>query len=214
MIRLFSRFDLKLFFSGAVLILFSFCHLLNTSWKVSIMFSSVYGTIQRTFLEFFYSLKPKEFSKSLYSYLFAFFVFLLLNNFSSVFSFNFPLTRQVSTVFLASLRFWSSLIIWMIAKKCGGFLSHSIPEGTPMLLVPFLFAIELIRNSIRPLTLTVRLVANILAGHLLLTLLSGLVFTAFPFFIFYMALNAVETVVAVIQAYIFVTMIALYYSEV
>jgi len=53
-------------------------------------------------------------------------------------------------------------------------LAHLVPIGTPPILIPFIVLIELIRTIIRPLTLAVRLTANIIAGHLLLVLLSSL----------------------------------------
>ncbi|WP_414887680.1 F0F1 ATP synthase subunit A, partial [Sphingomonas sp. Leaf339] len=52
-------------------------------------------------------------------------------------------------------------------------LAHLVPQGTPPVLIPFIVCIETIRNIIRPLTLAVRLSANIIAGHLLLTLLGN-----------------------------------------
>jgi len=52
-------------------------------------------------------------------------------------------------------------------------MAHLVPIGTPNILMPFIVVIETIRNIIRPLTLAVRLSANIIAGHLLLTLLGN-----------------------------------------
>lgn len=53
------------------------------------------------------------------------------------------------------------------------FLAHLVPTGTPPLLIPFMVIIELVRRVIRPLTLAVRLAANMVAGHLLLVLVRG-----------------------------------------
>jgi F0F1-type ATP synthase membrane subunit a len=58
-------------------------------------------------------------------------------------------------------------------KELRGFLAHLVPLGTPYPLMPLMVFIELIRGLIRPLTLRVRLVANIVAGHLLMVLLSS-----------------------------------------
>lgn len=80
--------------------------------------------------------------------------------------------------------------------------------------------IELVRNLIRPITLCVRLTANMIAGHLLITLLGNalislrrsylsLVFIGVP-----MVLTVLETAVAVIQSYVFITLITLYVTEV
>lgn len=93
-------------------------------------------------------------------------------------------------------------------------LIHFVPEGTPVFLIWFLFCVELVRNVIRSVTLMVRLLANILAGHLLIILLSQIVFSYYFFALFYIGLNLVELFVSLIQAYIFITMISLYFSEI
>ena len=58
-------------------------------------------------------------------------------------------------------------------KAPNSMMAHLVPLGTPVALIPFMVLIELVRNFIRPLTLSVRLAANIVAGHLLLTLLGN-----------------------------------------
>jgi len=52
-------------------------------------------------------------------------------------------------------------------------MAHLVPKGTPVLLIPFIVLIELVRGVIRPFTLAVRLAANIVAGHLILVLVAG-----------------------------------------
>jgi len=96
--------------------------------------------------------------------------------------------------------------------------AHLVPLGTPGALIPFIVCIELVRSTIRPLTLSVRLVANIIAGHLLLTLLGSLgpnVNAALVFvFVRLIVLALLETGVAAIQAYVFRALRTLYLSEV
>ncbi|KAB1728998.1 ATP synthase F0 subunit 6, partial [Klebsiella pneumoniae] len=87
-------------------------------------------------------------------------------------------------------------------------LAHLVPLGTPPALMPFIVLIELIRNIIRPITLSVRLAANIIAGHLLLTLLGnqGLranLLTLFIIIIAQVLLLVLEFSVAIIQSYVF-----------
>merc|ERR1711936_786086 len=60
-----------------------------------------------------------------------------------------------------------------IFKAIERFLAHLVPSGTPDVLIPLIVVIELVRNFIRPITLSVRLAANIVAGHLLIRLVNG-----------------------------------------
>ena len=104
-------------------------------------------------------------------------------------------------------------------KNTSRALAHLVPKGTPLALVPFIVLIEIISNLIRPLTLSVRLAANIVAGHLLLVLVRrpipvvnyGVLSVAFVALI---ALMVLELGVSFIQAYVFITLSSLYVDEV
>jgi F-type H+-transporting ATPase subunit a len=91
--------------------------------------------------------------------------------------------------------------------------------GTPGVLMPFIVCIETIRNVIRPGTLAIRLTANIIAGHLLLTLLRNngpalpTIFVSI-LLIVQIALLVLESAVAIIQSYVFTVLITLYSREV
>jgi F-type H+-transporting ATPase subunit a len=98
-------------------------------------------------------------------------------------------------------------------------LAHLVPQGTPAALIIFIVMIELTRNIIRPITLCVRLTANLIAGHLLISLLgNALVSIRTPTNILAMPipliLTILESAVACIQAYVFITLITLYTTEV
>ena len=97
-------------------------------------------------------------------------------------------------------------------------LAHLLPQGTPVVLMSFMVLIELTRNIIRPITLCVRLTANLIAGHLLMTLLGnalsnlGILQNIFATPIS-LTLSILESAVACIQAYVFITLITLYTTE-
>lgn len=98
-------------------------------------------------------------------------------------------------------------------------LAHLVPIGTPILLMPFMVVIERVRNLIRPGTLAVRLAANIIAGHLLLTLIRRAirpqrVLNRLRVLGVQRRLVLLEAAVALIQAYVFMTLRALYAREV
>lgn len=214
MTRLFRRFDIIIFYNRIFILLFFILVLTSRIVKIQIYRSVQTDIFQKALSSFFYSLKNKSFNKTSNILLLTVLRFILLINFLSVFPFRFPLGSQFGVIFGVRLTLWVRFIILRLVKSFKGTISHFIPEGTPLPLTLFLFVIEVISSLIRPLTLTVRLVANILAGHLLLILLSKLVFLVKFIFLSYLLLNIVELAVALIQAYIFSTIITLYFSEV
>lgn len=214
MIRLFRRFDLgyfgfaSLFVFGIVLILF-----LSKVTKRSIVqtfFKEIFFMIKRLM----WSTKPGQHPKGFHILGFSVFLIVLAYNICAIFPFLFPITTQISSVLFIALYAWGSFVFFSIAKSIKKFISHKIPEGSPLGLSFLLFAIELVREIIRPLTLTLRLVGNIVVGHVLLSLLFMLVQNFNWCFPLYLLLNAVEIIVAFIQAYIFFTLVRMYFSEV
>merc|ERR1712212_218957 len=96
--------------------------------------------------------------------------------------------------------------------------AHLVPRGTPVALIPVIVVIETVRNVIRPGTLSIRLAANMVAGHLLLTLLGsqgpaarGLVILGL--IVRLILLLCLELAVACIQAYVFTILRSLYLNE-
>ena len=97
-------------------------------------------------------------------------------------------------------------------------MAHLVPRGTPGLLIPVIVIIETVRNIIRPGTLSVRLGANIIAGHLLLTLLGSQgpicsTLILLGLIIRLILLLILELGVACIQAYVFTILRSLYLNE-
>lgn len=118
-----------------------------------------------------------------------------------------------------SLPFWITLIIFGWITHTKHILAHLVPQGTPPILIPFIVLIETIRNIIRPGTLRVRLAANIIAGHLLLTLLGNTgpsisLSILFILIISQILLLILESAVAIIQSYVFAILRTLYIREI
>jgi F-type H+-transporting ATPase subunit a len=147
------------------------------------------------------------------------FIFIGLNNFFGLSPYTFTASRHLTFTAALALPMWLGIIVYAIISQPWRVLAHLVPLGTPYPLIPFMVLIELTRRVIRPLTLSVRLAANMVAGHLLLTLIrspaSGL---NWPMAALLMAgvvlLGVLESAVAVIQAYVFGTLITLYLQEV
>ena len=113
---------------------------------------------------------------------------------------------------------WLGRIILSIIYQYNNLLAHLVPVGTPRFLIPVIVIIETVRNMIRPLTLSIRLAANIVAGHLLLTLLGSQgpllsLFNLSLLIIGLFLLLLLEVAVACIQSYVFTILSSLYLNE-
>lgn len=117
-----------------------------------------------------------------------------------------------------ALPVWLGRILWAIKNQYDNLFAHLVPMGTPAALMPVIVIIETVRNIIRPGTLSIRLAANMVAGHLLLTLLgsqgTGLGRGAFlGLIVGLVLLLCLELAVACIQAYVFTILRSLYLNE-
>lgn len=148
------------------------------------------------------------------------FLFIFTNNILGLFPYIFTSSRHLRFCLSLSLSLWISIILFNIYFFFQDFFSHLTPQGTPFILMPFIVLIESIRLLIRPFTLAIRLTANIIAGHLLLTLLgsSGLLINNFIIIIIILfsqiLLLILEISVRLIQAYVFSILTALYCREI
>ena len=147
------------------------------------------------------------------------FCFILIRNLRGLLPYVFTPHRHLSVTLSLGLPFWAGYIIFNIINNPSSALAHLVPRGTPTILVPFIVLIELIRNFIRPLTLSIRLAANMVAGHLLLRLLrlpaprSGVLIVGCLGRALVL-LTFLELGVSFIQRYVFITLSSLYISEV
>lgn len=146
------------------------------------------------------------------------FLLILLNNLGGLTPYTFTGTRHLSVSVRLALSGWLSYWLASLFIDPRSTLAHLVPLGTPYILIPFIVLIELVRNLIRPLTLSVRLAANIVAGHLLITLISTpltsrMYLTRVFILIGLILLIILERAVAFIQAYVFRMLRTLYLRE-
>lgn len=147
------------------------------------------------------------------------FSLILFNNFIGLFPYIFTSTSHLTLTLTLALPLWLCFIIYGWINHTQHIFAHLVPQGTPAVLIPFIVCIETIRNVIRPGTLAVRLAANIIAGHLLLTLLGNtgpsLSYTLISLLLIaQIALLVLESAVAIIQSYVFAVLRTLYSREV
>uniref|UniRef100_UPI003001837F ATP synthase F0 subunit 6 n=1 Tax=Perlodinella shennongjia TaxID=3111799 RepID=UPI003001837F len=147
------------------------------------------------------------------------FSLILFNNFLGLFPYVFTSSSHLTLTLALALPLWLSFMIYGWINHTQHMFAHLVPQGTPAILMPFMVCIETISNVIRPGTLAVRLAANMIAGHLLLTLLGNtgpsLTYSILSLLVLaQIALLVLESAVAIIQSYVFAVLSTLYSSEV
>lgn len=147
------------------------------------------------------------------------FSLIIFNNFIGLFPYIFTSSRHLAFTLTLALPLWLRFIVYGWINHTQHIFAHLVPQGTPPVLIPFIVLIETISNIIRPGTLAVRLAANIIAGHLLITLL-GRTGPSINYYIISLllitqiALLILESAVAIIQSYVFAVLRTLYSREV
>lgn len=147
-----------------------------------------------------------------------FFFFILRLNVIGLFPYIFTPSRHLVFALSFSLPLWVGSIVWSVIYQPNNLLSHLVPLGTPFGLIPVIVLIETVSSIIRPFTLAIRLAANIIAGHLLLTLLGSqgrfsnrkilmLLLVAL------ILLLILECAVSCIQSYVYSILSSLYLNE-
>nr|YP_009050180.1 ATP synthase F0 subunit 6 [Megabalanus ajax]AGZ19741.1 ATP synthase F0 subunit 6 [Megabalanus ajax] len=180
--------------------------------KSSILYTELTSYITKEFMPLFKSYKNIIFFNVL-------FMFILINNVFGLMPYTFTSTAHIAMTLSMALTVWIIFMLYGWVNNTNHMFAHLVPLGTPVVLMPFMVLIESISNIIRPITLSVRLAANLTAGHLLLILLGESMVNSSMVIIItvtfaQLALMTLEAAVAVIQAYVFATLSTLYASEV
>nr|QLY89552.1 ATP synthase F0 subunit 6 [Rhyacophila nubila] len=188
-------------------------------WLIPSRWSYLWNFITITLHNEFKTLMGNHFYKGNTLMMISLFSLILFNNMLGMFPYIFTSTSHLTMTLSLALPMWITLMIYGWLNNSNHMFEHLIPQGTPTILIPFMVLIENISNMIRPLTLSVRLTANMIAGHLLLTLLGNTgSSTSSYFYILILSsqilLLTLEFAVAIIQSYVFSVLSTLYSSEV
>ena len=184
--------------------------------------------IQQIFIEqiynFVFSIVKQQIITSGYPYfpvIFSLFLFILTANLVGMSLYSFTLTSHVTIAFTLSFSFFIAIIIVGILIQKASFVNTFIPSGAPQALKPFLIAIEIMSYFSRPLSLGIRLFANMMAGHTLLAILANFTFliskknfviSLLPFIII-VAIVGLEAMIAGLQAYVFTVLVCIYLND-
>nr|YP_010580857.1 ATP synthase F0 subunit 6 [Pyrops clavatus]UAT98595.1 ATP synthase F0 subunit 6 [Pyrops clavatus]UZT27042.1 ATP synthase F0 subunit 6 [Pyrops clavatus] len=144
------------------------------------------------------------------------FIFIMMMNIMGLFPYIYTATSHLSISLSIALPMWLMMNIYGWTSFTNNMFKHMLPKGTPLMISPMMIMIETIGNLIRPISLSVRLTANMIAGHLLMTLLGNTASTekmliTLPM---QMMLMAFESSISIIQAYVLSTLLTLYSSEI
>lgn len=155
---------------------------------------------------------------------FSLFMFILVANLYGMVPYFFTVTSHLIVTFALAMTVMLTLVIYGISKHGLGWFNLFVPHGVPKILVPLVAAIEVISFLSRPISLSVRLFANMLAGHITLkvfagfvTMLSGLgavgVLGAILPLLLTIAITALEFLVSFLQAYVFAVLTCMYLND-
>lgn len=220
--NLFSVFDPSAIFNLSLNWLRTFLGLLiipSIYWLIPSRYNIFWNSILLTLhKEFKTLLGPSGHNGSTFIFI-SLFSLILFNNFIGLFPYIFTRTSHLTLTLSLALPLWLCFILYGWINHTQHIFAHLVPQGTPAVLIPFIVCIETIRNIIRPGTLAVRLTANIIAGHLLLTLLGNtgpsISYLLVTFLLIaQIALLILESAVAIIQSYVFAVLRTLYSREV
>ena len=146
------------------------------------------------------------------------FIFILFCNLLGLIPGSFTVTSQIVVTAVFALFVYSMSIVVGFALHGLKFLGILVPPGTPGWLLPLMVPIEVVSQLARPLSLAVRLFANMTAGHTVLAVLFGMALSLplligwLPF-AFTIAMNGLELAIAFIQAYIFTILTCVYLGD-
>lgn len=199
-------------FIGLIIIPYSFWFIPS---RINIFWNNILITLYK---EFKTLLGPNRKNGSTFIFI-SLFSIILFNNFLGLFPYIFTRTSHLTLTLTLALPLWIRFIIYGWLNHTQHIFAHLVPQGTPNVLIPFIVCIETISNVIRPGTLAVRLTANIIAGHLLLTLIGNTGNSISRFLLSFLiigqiALLLLESAVAIIQSYVFAVLSTLYSREV
>jgi F-type H+-transporting ATPase subunit a len=152
-----------------------------------------------------------------FPFVFTLFMFVLFSNLLGLIPYSYTVTSQIIVTFALAATVFVGVTIIGIIKHGTHFLRLFVPEGVPIVLLLLLVPIELLSYFIRPFTLSIRLFANMLAGHTMLAILGGFAASVGLLAILPVALDvaifALEVLVAALQAYVFAILTCLYLRD-
>ena len=205
-----------------ILFIFSFIHkfsnnFINSNWKLSN--ETIYDTISTISINQINKIKGQLY----FPFILTLFILILINNLIGLVPYSFSTTSHFLLTFSWSFSLVLGTVLLGVSIHKLKFLALFVPQGCPLLLLPLLVIIESISFIARNISLGLRLAANVLAGHMLLFILSGFTFNIFKSGLigliailpltFIIAFSYLELGIAFIQAQVFVVLSSGYIKD-
>ena len=149
-------------------------------------------------------------------------MFILIGNMLGMMPYSFTFTSHIIVTFALAAMVWVTVTLIGFYNHGFGYLKLFVPSGVPILLMPLIVPIELISYFIRPISHSVRLFANMMAGHTMLKVFAGFIVSfmgaglglaGIAPLAFMVAFTGLEILVAVLQALIFTALTCIYLND-
>lgn len=152
-----------------------------------------------------------------FPFMFSVFLFVMFGNLLGLFPYSFTFTSHLTAVGCLSLLAMLVNVCVGIKRRKFGWLRTFLPRGVPMVFAPLIIPIEFVSFLSKPLALTIRLVANMTVGHIMLKIIAGFVvglgIFGFAPLVFDAAIVCFEVFVSLLQAFIYTVLSCIYLSE-
>ena len=157
-------------------------------------------------------------AKSFFPFIFTLFMFVLFCNMVGMLPYSFTVTSHIVVTFVLAAIVFVGVTVLGFIKHGIKYLELFVPKGVPVMLLPLIIIIEIISYLSRPVSLSVRLFANMMAGHTMLKVFGGFVISLGLLGVwlplgFSVALTGLEILVAFLQAYVFAILTCIYLND-
>jgi F-type H+-transporting ATPase subunit a len=153
-----------------------------------------------------------------FPFIFTLFFYILIMNMLGMFPYSFTVTSHIIVTVALALLVFFAVTIFGLVRNGAKFLRLFVPSGVPVWLLPLLIPIEIISYLVRPFSLSVRLFANMMAGHTMLKVFAGFVVTlgitgGWAPLLFMVAFTGLEILIAFLQAFVFAVLSCIYLND-
>jgi F-type H+-transporting ATPase subunit a len=153
-----------------------------------------------------------------FPFIFSLFMFILFANLIGLIPYAFTFTSHIAVTFAMAMFVFLGVTVIAIIRHKMRFFSLFLPSGVPMVMAPVLIPIEVLSYLSRPISLSIRLFANMMAGHTMMKVFAGFIiplgfFGGWAPLGVDVALTAFEFLVAFLQAYVFTVLTCLYLND-